>query len=196
LGGLAIKNQAVQCAQKSVNALSGGTGDGLLGLAFDLINQVTPGPVPTPVQNLNTQGVTPKVSPLLNTLISSSGCGTFHLHAYSSHRGAWILHFWCRHKEMLLMEGHIDQAQLGGKTPFYTPIVGDSGFWKVSSVSIVVNGQTMARPGNTAICDTGTTLCLFDTNTCKAIYAPVPGAKSLPFPLLCRPTKSLTRSTC
>jgi hypothetical protein len=65
LGGLVIKNQAVECAKKLSSAFSTGSGDGLLGLAFDKINTVTPGPVPTPVQNMNTEGVTPKVIPFI-----------------------------------------------------------------------------------------------------------------------------------
>jgi len=56
-----IKNQHVQCAQQISTAFSSGTGDGLLGLAFKMVNRVTPEPVPTPVDNLNTEGVTPKV---------------------------------------------------------------------------------------------------------------------------------------
>jgi hypothetical protein len=32
------------------------------------------------------------------------------------------------------------------------------------------------RSGNTAICDTGTTLCLVDASLCKAIYDQIPGA--------------------
>ena len=62
LGGLVIKNQAVECAEKLSSAFATGEGDGLLGLAFDAINTVRPGPVPTPVQNLNSEGVTPKVT--------------------------------------------------------------------------------------------------------------------------------------
>ena len=61
MGGLVIQNQAVECAKKLSSSFTSGEGDGLLGLAFDAINTVTPGPVPTPVQNMNTEGVTPKV---------------------------------------------------------------------------------------------------------------------------------------
>lgn len=60
-----IKNQAVECAKKLSAAFSSGEGDGLLGLAFGKINTVTPGPAATPVQNMNTEGVTPKVIPFV-----------------------------------------------------------------------------------------------------------------------------------
>jgi hypothetical protein len=61
LGGLVIQNQAVECAQTISSDFSSGQGDGLLGLAFDLINTVKPTPEPTPVQMMNTEGVTTKV---------------------------------------------------------------------------------------------------------------------------------------
>ena len=38
-------------------------------------------------------------------------------------------------------------------------------------MSAVVGDQTIQRKNNTAICDTGTTLCLVDSSLCKAIYA-------------------------
>lgn len=63
LGGLVIKNQAVECAEDLSTSFSSGAGDGLLGLAFDAINSVKPKPVATPVQNMNTEGVTPAVAP-------------------------------------------------------------------------------------------------------------------------------------
>jgi hypothetical protein len=57
-----IKNQAVECATEVSSAFATGSGDGLLGLAFSLINTVTPAEAAiTPVQMLNTEGVTPKV---------------------------------------------------------------------------------------------------------------------------------------
>lgn len=74
--------------------------------------------------------------------------------------------------------GLIDQDQLGGATPFYAPLVNDdSGFWKVASTSATVGGKVIQRGGNTAICDTGTTLCLVDSALCKKIYAEIPGAR-------------------
>jgi hypothetical protein len=60
-----IQNQAVECAKKISSSFATGEGDGLLGLALDKLNTVTPGPVPTPVQNMNTEGVTPKVIPFI-----------------------------------------------------------------------------------------------------------------------------------
>jgi Eukaryotic aspartyl protease len=47
----------------------------------------------------------------------------------------------------------------------------------VNSVSAVVGGKSISRSGNTAICDTGTTLCLVDTALCKAVYSHIHGAK-------------------
>ena len=51
------------------------------------------------------------------------------------------------------------------------------GFWQFESTSAKVNGKTIARPGNTAIADTGTTLALVDDKVCEAVYAAIPGAK-------------------
>lgn len=61
-----IKNQAVERAKEVSATLASGQGDGLLGLAFSLINTVTPQEnAITPVQMMNTEGVTPPVSNLL-----------------------------------------------------------------------------------------------------------------------------------
>jgi hypothetical protein len=90
LGGLVIKNQAVECAKNISSDFSSGQGDGLLGLAFDLINTVKPTPQPSPVQMMNTEGVTPKVFMPLIYLIR--GFGSVHLYAYSLHRKTWLLH--------------------------------------------------------------------------------------------------------
>ena len=62
LGGLVIKNQAVECASSVATSFVTGEGDGLLGLAFGNINAIKPTPQPTPVQMMSTEGVIPKVS--------------------------------------------------------------------------------------------------------------------------------------
>src|SRR5438045_8849974 len=69
-------------------------------------------------------------------------------------------------------------SEFCSETPFYTPIIDKSGFWKIRSTTAYVNGQKIDRSGNTAIADTGTTLCLVDKALCEAIYAQVPGSKS------------------
>ena len=58
---IAVAKDAIAACRAGEAVEHAGSGDGLLGLAFDAINTVTPGPVPTPVQNMNTEGVTAKV---------------------------------------------------------------------------------------------------------------------------------------
>jgi len=50
----------------------------------------------------------------------------------------------------------------------------------VNSTSATINGTPFPRDGNTAICDTGTTLCLVETSFVEAIYAQIDGAKYFP----------------
>lgn len=72
----------------------------------------------------------------------------------------------------------MDESQAGTSSKvFYTPIIDTSGFWKINSMSAVVNGQVISRDGNSAIADTGTTLCLVDKSLCESIYAQIPGSK-------------------
>lgn len=59
----------------------------------------------------------------------------------------------------------------------YTPVDNSQGFWMFDSTTAAINGKTVERSGNTAIADTGTTLCLVDDATTKAIYALIPGSK-------------------
>lgn len=68
MGGISIKNQAVECATNMSSAFSDGTGDGLLGLAFGSINTVTPKPVATPVANMGNEKVIPPVNSLVITI--------------------------------------------------------------------------------------------------------------------------------
>jgi hypothetical protein len=170
-----IKNQAIECAEQLSSAFYRGAADGLLGLAFDGLNSVKPNPVPTPVQNMNTEGVIPKVFVFLRTSnFRELSCLLANSLVITRHLG--IIHSVC-HCEMRLMPGYIDKQHIGSGEIFYTPLVDDSGYWKVSSASATVNGKVISRPNNTAVCDTGTSLCLVDSTLCQAIYGQIPGAK-------------------
>lgn len=60
LGGLTIRNQAVEIAKTLSAQFVSGPGDGLLGLAWGSINTVKPTPVQTPVENMISQSDIPK----------------------------------------------------------------------------------------------------------------------------------------
>lgn len=64
IGGLTIKNQAIELANQMSTSFQQGTGDGLLGLAWPAINTVTPKPVATPVENMITQNDIPESAEL------------------------------------------------------------------------------------------------------------------------------------
>lgn len=71
LGGLTIKNQAVEIASQMSESFVEGPGDGLLGLAWGSINTVQPTPVATPVENMITQNDIPKQSELFTAYLSN-----------------------------------------------------------------------------------------------------------------------------
>ena len=160
VGGLIIQDQAIELAKDLSAQFQQDTSDGLLGLAFGSINTVTPKPVQTPVENMISQNDIPKKSELFTASLGSVK------DINDPDKGESFYTF-----------GYIDQDALGGQTPYYTPIDNSQGFWMFDSTSAVVAGKTLARSGNTAIADTGTTLALVDDATCKAIYDAIPGGK-------------------
>jgi len=160
VGGLAIKNQAIELAKTMSDQFVQGSGDGLLGLAWGSINTVTPEPVQTPVENMITQDDIPKESEL-----------------FTAYLGSWRDSSTV--DDSFYTFGYIDQAPLktaGVTEPSYTPVDNSQGFWMFSSTSASVNGTTVDQSGNTAIADTGTTLALVADATCQAIYGAIPGA--------------------
>ena len=162
VGGLTINNQTIELAKTLSAEFASGVGDGLLGLAWGSINTVTPGPAQTPVENMITQQDIPSTSEL-----------------FTANLGSWRDANDPDKGESFYTFGYIDQAPLaaaGVSEPFWTPVDNSQGFWMFDSTSASVNGTSIARNGNTAIADTGTTLALVDDNTCKAIYAAIPGS--------------------
>ena len=75
--------------------------------------------------------------------------------------------------------GYVDQdtVKAAESEIYYTPVDNSQGFWMFDSASATVNGKSVARAGNKAIADTGTTLALVDDETCQAVYDAIPGAK-------------------
>jgi hypothetical protein len=154
LGTLALPGQAVELASTlSSSFLTEGGSDGLLGLAFPSLNTVTPTPQKTPVENLIDQNLI--ALPIFTAMLDKGDSNGF----YSF--------------------GAIDSAKAGVTDAdiVYTPVDSSQGFWMFDSTSATINGTAVQRANNTAIADTGTTLCLVDDATVSAIYKTIPGAK-------------------
>ncbi|KAI9849097.1 MAG: hypothetical protein M1837_005327 [Sclerophora amabilis] len=161
IGGLSVKDQAIELANDLSSEFVQGAGDGLLGLAFGSINTVQPKPAQTPVENMITQSDIPKDMEL-----------------FTAKLGSWRDADEPDKGESFYTFGYIDQETVAasGQDIHYTPVDNSQGFWMFDSASATVNEQSVARPNNTAIADTGTTLALVDDATCEAIYNAIPGA--------------------
>jgi hypothetical protein len=162
IGSLVIPNQTIELAKTVSTAFAGGISDGLLGLAFSSINTVTPTQAVTPVENMIAQKIIPSGDAL-----------------FTAYLGSWRDATAADKGESFYTFGSIDEDVItaaGGTPPVYTPVDNSQGFWMFDSASATVNGETIARDGNTAIADTGTTLALVDDATCKKIYDAIPGS--------------------
>jgi len=159
IGGLTIKNQAVELANKMSQQFTEGAGDGLLGLAWGSINTVTPTPVQTPVENMITQDDIPQDAEL-----------------FTAYLGSWRDASDPDQGESFYTFGYVDQDVVSGQQISWAPVDNSQGFWMFDSASSTVNGQTISQSGNTAIADTGTTLALVSDAVCEKIYAAIPGA--------------------
>lgn len=161
IGGLTIKNQAIELASQMSDQFVQSTGDGLLGLAWGAINTVQPARVQTPVENMITQEDIPQTAEL-----------------FTAYLGSWRDANDADKGESFYTFGYIDQptVQKSGSEIYYTPVDNSQGFWTVDSTSVTVNGETITQSGNTAIMDTGTTLALVADSTCQAIYKAIPGS--------------------
>jgi len=162
IGGLTIKNQAIELATEMSDQFVQGAGDGLLGLAFGTINTVTPKGVKTPVENMILEDDIPKTAEL-----------------FTANLGSWRDANEPDGGKSFYTFGYIDDATVkaSGQEIAYTPVDSSQGFWMFDSTSATVNGETVDQSGNTAIADTGTTLALVADATCEAIYKAIPGAK-------------------
>jgi hypothetical protein len=161
IGGLTIKNQAIEVANQTSAQFSQGSMDGLLGLAFSTINTVQlngqPAPQPTPVENMISQEDIPKDAELFTSAFYS----TRDEGAKSFYTFGWI---------------DQDLVKQSGEEIAWTDVDTSQGFWMFPSESATINGKKMTLSGNKAIADTGTTLALVSDEVCDALYAQIKGA--------------------
>ncbi|KAI1178612.1 eukaryotic aspartyl protease [Nemania sp. FL0916] len=162
LGGLKVKDQTVELANKLSQQFASNTGDGLLGLAFSTINTVQDGgesdPQATPVENMINQNDIPSEAALFTSAF------------YSSRDAATSKSFYTF--------GFIDQdlVKQSGQEIHWVEIDNSDGFWAFSSESASVNGESIPTSSNMAIADTGTTLALMSDEVVDALYAQISGA--------------------
>jgi Eukaryotic aspartyl protease len=161
IGGLVIKNQAVELAKELSEQFTQGTEDGLLGLAFPSINTImTKGkadPQPTIVTNMIAQSDIPEEAELFTSAFYSSRDED----ERSFYSFGWI---------------DQDLVDASGEEIAWTDIDNSQGFWMFPSESATINGQQITLSGNTAIADTGTTLALVSDQVCDALYQQIKGA--------------------
>ena len=149
LGGLVIKDQAVESpTYVSGNFLKTGS-DGILGLSLGS-NTILPAGFPTTLQNLADSGELESL--LFTSALTRSG-----------------------EFQSFYTFGYIDEDLLAGQTPTYVPIIPGSRWWEFPSEYAIVNGQKYSRKGNTAIADTGTTMIFLGASLVRAIYEPMGG---------------------
>ncbi|CCG82714.1 putative Aspartic endopeptidase [Taphrina deformans PYCC 5710] len=150
LGGIEIKEQAVQLAEFASPMFVRGKDDGLLGLAWGKINTVKPTRVKTVMENMIEQGLL--IEPIFAVKLVHEGPGEYTF-------------------------GFVDESIVAGDI-HYTKVDNSKGFWTVDSATAKINGKVIHRPlNNKAVIDTGTTLALVDDDLIEKIYATIPGSK-------------------
>jgi aspergillopepsin I len=143
VGSIQVKNQAVELAERVSGTFIMDKTDGLLGLAFQKINQIKPDPQKTFFEN-----ALPQLSnPVFTVHLKQGAAGSFDF-------------------------GYIDKAKYIAPL-HYEKIDPSNGFWEFDSSSATVNGRTITVPEGRAIIDTGTTLLLAADNIVEAYYKEV-----------------------
>ena len=166
VGGLLIRNQAIEVAETLSPELAQSGMDGLLGLAFRKLNSVSnhgmPDPQNTPMENMMSQGDVPKDAQVFTCALYSVRDGDDNSES----------------KESFYTFGFIDSdlVKSSGQDITWIDIETRRGFWEFSSPTVSINGHTIKRSNNYAIADTGTTLALMSDEVCEALYKAIKGA--------------------
>ncbi|KAI0857495.1 eukaryotic aspartyl protease [Xylaria cubensis] len=148
IGGITVENQAVESATNvSLAFTQRPDTDGLVGLAFSVLNTVKPSQQSTFFDN----AMRNLAAPLFTANLRAAEPGNYNF-------------------------GFIDPTEFTGQIA-YTSVNTSAGFWQITSQGFKVGGSaTMIASTHEAIADTGTTLMLVPDNIAAAYYAQVPGA--------------------
>jgi len=147
VGSATVTSQAVEVATTVSSAFSTDVADGLMGLAFDSINSVSPKQQKTFFSNIQSQ----LAQPVFTVFLNESNTGEYEF-------------------------GNIDSSKFTGNIN-YTPVNTENGFWQFTSTSYQINGKTASNANaSPTIADTGTSLALLDDAVVEAYYAQVTGA--------------------
>ena len=163
IGGLTIKEQAIQLAAAPDPQFSHGTMDGMMGLAFRKLNTIhfegKPFPHATPAENAWRQEDIP----------IEAGVFTYAMYSTRDPDG----------DKSFYTFGWIDRylVQQSGAEIAWTALNEASGLWMFPSERATVGGTPVPRPGNKAIADSGTALVLLSDDVCRELYAQIRGAE-------------------
>ncbi|MCJ1381275.1 Type I transmembrane sorting receptor [Xylographa soralifera] len=149
VGQATVTAQAVECAETVSAEFVDDTSDGLLGLAFDNINTVTPNQQKTFFFNAIAQGLP---SPVFTANLKKGTPGNYNF-------------------------GYIDSSEYTGSIT-YVPVSTSNGFWEFTGNGYAVGSGSFVSSSIDAIADTGTTLLYLPAAAVKAYYAKVSGAKN------------------
>ena len=145
IGGFTVTQQAVERATTAADQFLQGPSDGLVGLGFDVGNQVQPQQQSTFFTNAINNGL---AQPVLGVALKHQTDGAYDF-------------------------GYADQNQYTGDIQ-YTSIDGSQGYWTFTPDSYSIGGGDQQQ-GLTGIADTGTTLLLLPSDVCDAYYSSVGG---------------------
>ncbi|MCJ1443222.1 MAG: Type I transmembrane sorting receptor [Stictis urceolatum] len=147
VGGATVTSQAVELATRLSAAFTQDQDlDGLLGLAFNTINRVSPTPQKTFFDNIKSS----LTSPIFTVDLKYHAAGSYDF-------------------------GYIDSAKMTG-TVSYVNVNTANGFWEFTSNGYAIGSGSFVTSSIDTIADTGTTLLYLPMAVVKAYYAKVTGS--------------------
>jgi len=149
VGASTVTAQAVECAESVSTEFEQDASDGLLGLAFDSINTVTPTKQETFFFHAIAEGLP---SPVFTANLKKGKPGNYNF-------------------------GYIDSTEYTGSIT-YVPVKTTNGFWEFTGNGYAVGSSAFVSTSIDAIADTGTTLLYLPSTAVTAYYKQVSGSKN------------------